>query len=298
MKDVVAVLVSDIHLSLKPPRCRASEPDWMACQARYLEELNELAAKHKCPVLCGGDIFHAWNSNAELINFAMRHLPKGMISIPGNHDLPYHNLELMDKSAYGVLRAAGTIEDLPPEIPVPLGDDLSVVGFPWGTPIGRRKSKRKTMQIAVWHAYVWCDGASYPGAATDTHYQAFKEDFDTWDAVLLGDNHTYWKRGKAFNPGSFMRRTTSDALPIVGLLCRSGKVIPYALRSAEQDKIEHPTVEEKRSLEQLDHYLEMLRSSGEFRVDFVAELQRYMEVNGTPESVRKLLLETVGAANE
>jgi hypothetical protein len=118
--EPIAVLCSDIHLSLKQPPCRAD--DWLSVQKGYLVQLKSLACAAKelwlgnrnttgrpIPILCAGDIFDKWNSPPELIRFALEHLPDGMICVPGQHDLPNHSFEEIHRSAYGVLREAGKI---------------------------------------------------------------------------------------------------------------------------------------------------------------------------------------------
>ncbi len=54
-KDLVAVLVSDIHLSQKPPIARSAEGSWYQAMQRQLAELKRIAKG--APVLCAGDVF-------------------------------------------------------------------------------------------------------------------------------------------------------------------------------------------------------------------------------------------------
>ena len=111
---IVAIVCADIHLSSKAPVWRSNEPDWFAAMLKPLKQLVQLQAELECPVLIAGDIFDRWNASPELINFAMKYLPiVDTYAIPGQHDLPLHNYEDMEKSAYGVLKRAGTIDDFP-----------------------------------------------------------------------------------------------------------------------------------------------------------------------------------------
>jgi len=88
---VLAILMADIHLSLKAPIWRSAEPDWLDAQARPLKEVKLLQDKYKCPVICAGDIFDrsrktadGWNAPAELINYAIEYLPDDMYAIPAS----------------------------------------------------------------------------------------------------------------------------------------------------------------------------------------------------------------------
>ena len=111
----IAILCSDLHLSLQRPACRADD-DWMGVQAGYLNQLKQLAVDSNysfgtLPIAFAGDLFDKWNVQPELINFALEHLPDGMICVPGQHDLPNHRLDQVHRSGYGVLVAAGKIVD-------------------------------------------------------------------------------------------------------------------------------------------------------------------------------------------
>src|SRR4030042_1550393 len=93
---VIALFCSDLHLSLTPPVFRSNEPDWLTAQQRPLDELRALQSKHQCPIFCAGDLFDKWYGGpkehaCELVNWAIKHMPY-MHCIPGQHDLPEHDL--------------------------------------------------------------------------------------------------------------------------------------------------------------------------------------------------------------
>ncbi|MFK5283767.1 hypothetical protein ACI3PL_29745, partial [Lacticaseibacillus paracasei] len=73
-----------------------------------------------------------WNAPPELINFDLEHLPTGMICVPGQHDLPNHNLDDMRRSGYGVLKRTQKIFDLSGRCRDWSLEDLYVSGFGWG----------------------------------------------------------------------------------------------------------------------------------------------------------------------
>jgi len=135
MSNVIAILCSDIHLCHTPPVARSAEPDWYVAMERQLDELRAVAEQHGAPIVCAGDIFDRWNSPPELINFAIQSSPK-MHSIPGQHDLPHHRYEDMQRSAYWTLVAAGVLTDLG-TVPKVVSNWLAVHPFPWGFPIKR-----------------------------------------------------------------------------------------------------------------------------------------------------------------
>lgn len=189
----IAILVSDLHLSIKQPACRADD-SWMEVQREYLQELNDLAvyADRTLPIICAGDIFDKWNPPPELIHFALDYLPDGMICVPGQHDLPNHNAEEIHRSGYGVLAKAGKIEDISDcEFET---NEFIAHGFGWGAEITPLKEKHPTKKhIAVIHKYIFKDEKScYPGASKESSFRNLEMVLRTYDSVVIGDNHQHW----------------------------------------------------------------------------------------------------------
>ncbi len=195
MKTVIAILCSDLHLRHTVPPARAAEPDWYAAMGRVLDQLRAAQAEHGgCPIIIAGDIFHKWNSPAELINWAIANMPSEVYAIPGQHDLPFHNLDDIKKSAYWTLVAAGAITDLD-EMRRPTVGRMPYVElypFPWGSAVGLGPTKRRddTIRVAVVHAYIHKGGSSqHVGASPDDHIDAYAERLNGFDIALFGDNH-------------------------------------------------------------------------------------------------------------
>lgn len=232
----VAILCSDLHLSLRPPRARASEEDWFAAMQRILDQLKGWKDKYQVPIVCAGDVFDFWRSPPELINFACKHLPQ-MYSIPGQHDLPYHSIAEIRKSAYWTLVEANVLIDLSSTYPdgVVLDTDVVVYGFPFGTEV--RSCPREDLgllSVAVIHEYTWAGKWGYANAPKESKLSSKLDSFAGYDVVVIGDNHQGFilQRGKitVCNCGAMMRRTTdqNDYVPFVGLLHRSGHVEPLS----------------------------------------------------------------------
>ena len=188
---VIAILCADIHLSHKPPIWRSNEPDWYVAMARPLNEIQELQAKYKCPILCAGDIFDKWNSPAELINWAMIHLPKEMFSIPGQHDFCYHNIEDLHRSAYWTLVEAKKITNIELNKPLELADyKIKLYGFPWGMKLQKCYDRKIGWKhIALIHKYLWTKDYKYKKALETDNVKKYAKILKTYDVVVVGDNH-------------------------------------------------------------------------------------------------------------
>ena len=220
--SVHAIFCSDIHLSLTPPVFRSNEPDWFAAMARPLNEIKALKEKHNCNVYCAGDIFHKWNAPPELINFAIKNLPY-MITIPGQHDLPYHKLEEIERSAYHTLVMTEAIYNISSQNTHLSKHGVYMTGFPYGVKLKRNQSNAKEDQItvAMKHEYTWKTGFGYPGAPEEN--RVINMPSNGYDFVVCGDNHQAFKSGKTVNCGTLMVRNANEInyIPSVWLLVRN-----------------------------------------------------------------------------
>lgn len=105
------IYCSDLHLREDRPICRKDE-DWSETQRLQLNFIANTAAKHSAIVLIGGDIFHRPQVPDYIKNmFISAFLGLEVYAIAGQHDLPWHMLEKIDQSSFGVLRNSGVIKD-------------------------------------------------------------------------------------------------------------------------------------------------------------------------------------------
>ena len=297
--EVIAILCSDIHLSLKPPISRAGEPNWFDAMARPLRELETLRVKYGCPIICAGDLFDKWNSPPELINFALMTLPNDMYAIPGQHDLPLHNYEDIKKSAYWTLVKAGRIMDLNPDKPRHM-DDFILHAFPWGYDI-EPVEKRELIQIAVIHQYIWEDQKnSYPGAPKENKLTKARKDLDGYDIAVFGDNHKGFltTRGdcKILNCGGFMPRNADqiDYMPHVGLLFDDASLfIHYLDTSLDIIESKGPIIDIGEDME-LQEFMSELMSLEESTLDFEEAMEQTLKKIKPNKAVKDLILEAMG----
>lgn len=303
---VIAIACADIHLSMMPPPARAEEPDWFAAMARPLSEIKGLAEQHQCPVLCAGDIFDRWNSPPELINFAMKHLPY-MYAIPGQHDLPNHNLKDIQRSAYWTLVAAERIHNIEEGELMGIGttntqtgrrkDVFAIKGFPWGVPVTPCESpKYETphLYIALVHSYTWIRGSGYTGAPEQAKATHNSGKYKGWDIAITGDNHTPFdavlQKCWLYNCGSLMKRKADEKhSPRVGLICSDGTVVTHLL-DCSKDVFNPAYATDTIADQNLDDYLAKLRDMQTATLDYAEELRRRMDQLGVPPAVRRLLV--------
>jgi len=296
-EDVIGIFCADIHLSIQAPVWRSAEPDWMVAQARPLKELNELSAFYDCPVFCAGDIFDIAKSLPELINFATDNIPPNMYTIPGQHDLPEHQMEQIYKSAYQSLLytdVAISIEYATGIIP-----DCMVVPFPFGEKLTEAPESAK-FKIAIIHEYKWIEGFSFPGAseASKIRNSILGDKYYGYDLIVYGDNHKGFqtKIGDTiiFNCGTLMRRKSDEInyKPQIGLLTKDFEMIPYYLNTSKDKYLETKTEEPEKNLD-MSQIIKELRKLGKSKLDFADAIEMYIKAGKASEGAIKVLLKAM-----
>ncbi len=303
---VIAVGVSDIHLSLRPPIARSGEDNWFKAMARPLLQLKAVAEEHKAPIVCAGDVFHKWDSRSELVNFAMSYMPQ-MYAIPGQHDLPFHRYDDIRKSSYWTLVKAGLIKPLPPGkggvvVQTPSGCPLlRLFGFPWGfPPEPQDPTEHEELCVAVVHAYVWHRDASYPGAPSGSNLKSFRLPLKGYQAAIFGDNHKPFCAPaglcNVFNHGGFMRRNSDEVehKPALGLLMSDGTWQRHYLDTSEE-KIDAGTETKSVEAEQknAEEFVKDLKRLGHTSLDFVEAVNVYLKTHKVSKSAQRILTEAL-----
>jgi hypothetical protein len=301
--NVIAMFCADLHLSHTPPIWRSNEPDWYTAMSRPLLELQILKDKHQCPIFCAGDIFDKWfgaigQNAAELINFAIDRLPE-MFAIPGQHDLPLHNIDDVKKSAYYTLVRAGKIkEDL-------ITSFVTYKGFNfWGFPFGSKitsVNRDKYRDIAIIHQYVWIPKHSYPNAPEDGRLRYSAHGWEGYDVMVFGDNHNgfYYEgyKQKYFNCGTLMRRKSDEKnyKPQVGLLYSDGTIKPHYLDTSKDKYLVDVTKDEEKFYEDMDvsDFVKELESLGETALDFTDAVKRYFDSKKTNKEIINIVLKAM-----
>jgi len=308
--DVIAILIADIHLSHNPPAARAeTQTEWYDYMGESLGELSELQVKYNVPVLIAGDIFDKWDSPAELINFAIDRFPSNVMAIPGQHDLPHHELGEMDRSAYGTLCRSNVrgFDNL--TYPTALCDGWEVVPFPWGVALaslGEIDEITNSKTIALAHHCVWSatSGTGYKGAPEGGEWKRVRKSLAGFDVAVFGDNHKALTDShvavgpRIYNCGFFMPRNVKEKgiQPVAGLLRRDGYIGHHKLQTYKQAKwveIEDEAAPEEYDQDMAD-MLDKLEGQDDQRIDFREALERAIDSGiDLLEKTKPILLEAL-----
>jgi len=304
----IALFVADIHLSLRPPVWRSNEPNWLEAMKRPLEELQELRRKFEVPIIYAGDIFDKWygaHQSAELVNFAIKNLPIGY-AIPGQHDMPNHNIDEIHRSAYHTLEMAEIIMIVGEEGLILPNSLISVFGFPFGTTIEKVSVEQKACKleddiyIAVAHEYVWIKNRSYQGAPDENKITNARQNLDGYDIAVFGDNHigfqTKIRDTTIWNCGGFMRRKSDevDYKPRIGILYDDKTVKPHYLDTSKDICL--ATIDISKEEHDLDftQLIKELETLGDCGLDFKEAMKQYIASKNVSKPVATILYEAMG----
>lgn len=273
-------------MTLRQPKSR-DDVDWKKTQGLYIEEVAhvqeyiddklysnvyyDLASTRgiaPTPVLISGDIFNVPDESSECTAFALSYLSgiDGVVhTIPGQHDLPYHNYQDIDKSAYGILTRYGKrIKDCDGmgllTSTVDKKDklrDIFICTFPYGCNIVERlnyyeesialNKKEKKMTIGMVHYYCGMEGRTYDAKETKlNNVETIRKLFKDFNVVCFGDNHKHFiyngdqkKKGPViYNGGSFIPRNSDEKgnRSYIGIIYNTGRVQALPMESNKKDK--------------------------------------------------------------
>jgi len=292
----IAVLCSDLHLSLTQPICR-NDDDWMQVQADYLQQLRALAAYY--PVICAGDIFDRWNAPPELVTFALQHLPDNMICVPGQHDLPNHRRDQVHRSGYGVLVEAGKILDISNGcIHHCAKQNLTCHGFGWDEEIESYTDKDSHIHLAVIHRYCWYRSNRYPNAPAENECSAFRKQLKGFHAAVFGDNHLGFvaEAGSCnvINTGGFIRRKSDEInyQPSVGILYSNGTVVRYFL-DTETDRFHVKEEQPEEVPINMQEFIKGLEELGEHGLNFREAVENHLRNEEVDKRTKQIILEAL-----
>lgn len=270
----------------------------MAVQASYLKQVKQMAAPLGLPILCAGDIFDRWNAPPELINFALRELPDGMICVPGQHDLPNHRIDQIDRCGYGVLKQTGKIIDIAGRVHVT--HDLFIRGFGWGQEIKPIKDDDEVNDeggpsIALIHRYCWDIEHSYPGAPKENHVGEFMKRLKGYDIACFGDNHKGFLRvlktgTTVLNVGGFIRRKSDEITyhPAVGIIFDDGTVKHKKLTLLDDF---HVGVEDREEVPlNMEEFIQGLEALGEHGLNFREAVENHLRNEEIDKETKEIIL--------
>ena len=278
-KPFDAVLCADTHIREKQPTCRtdciieAQEIKWA-----FIRQLCGDA-----PLLIAGDIFDKWKPSPWLIGKAAEWLPKNVICIAGQHDLPAHNAQRWDEGGLGTLHKAGRVTLLPDT-----GDNGFYSG---GTYINN-------YYVSLLHKMIYQGKEPFPGAekiGSTAKALLNRHSDDDFQLILTGDNHQPFTEeldGRlVVNPGSVLRTTAAqiDSTPRVYTWNADSNTVEPIYLPIDHGIIsrEHINKEAKRD-ERIDAFVDQLNVDVELSLSFENNAEKVIAESNIKGPVAKI----------
>lgn len=298
MKNIVAIVMSDLHARSTAPKAR--KDDYVAAMERKLRFIRDLCIEHACPLIDCGDLFDTWKSQPKTERMILELLPQNFYSVPGNHEMPYHNADKLGESSFAVIQAAGRL--LTGEVHI---GEIFISGKPYTKEI-QKPGKPKLvggLNIGVVHGMVWPTMPTFDGAEgidAPTLHKMFRG----YDFVLCGHNHETFvyetdTKPIIINPGSVMRSSISqrDHVPTVFALLSDGTYtrIPIPCEPDVFNEQEYKKIEERDS--RIEAFVEKLKDPNGLTLDFKKNISKYVSKNALEPGVVKCLDKIMEEAN-
>jgi DNA repair exonuclease SbcCD nuclease subunit len=283
VKQPDLILVADLHLRETVPVCRTD--DFISAQWRKMDFIKDLQKRYNCPIFCGGDVFDHWKPSPFLLSETMEHLPDQFNTCLGNHDLPQHSLNLVEKSGVYVLKTAGKL------------NILEGVHFDQ-QPKNHQYYECKGRTVLVWHKMVWQKTKPYPTCIDPPASSVLKD--NDFSLILCGDNHKtfveHYEGRVLVNPGSLMRMDADqvDHKPSVFLWFAESNTVQQVFLPIEEGVVSraHLEVKEERD-SRITAFVEKLNDNYEMSLSFEDNLTAFMKTNDIEKSVQEIIYKSI-----
>ena len=289
---VDAILTADWHMRDSFPTCRTD--DYFQTMLGKIKWVADLQAEYNCPVLHAGDLFHTWKASPYLLAAVMNILPDQFYTVPGNHDLKNHNVELIDQTGLEVLSSARRVHVFN-TCPVINEKNLNICGVPYGLNIPKEPN-----DVLMCHEMIYQQPEHWQ-KENGSQALSFLRKHKGYDLIVTGHNHkpfTAEHEGRLLvNPGSLMRMTADqkDYKPCVYLWNKENNTVKIEYIPIDPKAVETVYLEKtKERDERMESFIDRLQSSKEVGLSFEKNLENYLANNRVRSSVKDVINECIG----
>ena len=280
MSNKKFIACADLHLRDSVPVSRID--DYWKAQEKKFDFLIVTANVRNCDIYCAGDLFHKAKSSSYLEAWAisiLKNLKNKFYVIPGQHDLPSHNIGLIDHSSIAVLGQAGVIE---------------ICGTPFESPF-----VFQPQGIMMIHKMIHKDQPIHKDIKSTKAISLLKKNPDI-KLIISGDNHQSftekYKDRQLINCGSMMRMAADQVnhIPkfyVLNLPTMECTEIPYPIQKNVFD-ISHIKKEKERD-NRIETFVNRINSNYEIDLSFEKNLENFISKNRIRKGVQNKIWEVV-----
>ena len=202
------VITADWHLREDMPVSR-NDPDWLETQQNAINYVMNYADMHDADVCVDGDIFHRSHVHPSLVSIFLNstmNYRKHVYIMPGQHDLPHHNMDYAPRSSFGNIWGIAN-QRRTSLLPV---SDLGYF-IPFGTLEDKIYEDVHTDFVFI-HQLTFASKKDMPPTDEAILASELCERFPYARFICLGDNHHHFLYTpndiqQVINPGCFLRQS-------------------------------------------------------------------------------------------
>lgn len=281
------IITADWHIRNTRPRCRIDE-DWIKTQQRALNQIAEICENKNAPLMVVGDIFNSNSDTSfECINMVQKLADYigGIYILAGNHDLPYHSSENIDKSAIGVLLQSENvfkIEDYSDEFSAPNFDE-----------------ERNSMPYMFIHTLT-IPSKDKPEFIECETPESLLEKYPTAKWIFTGDYHknfVYEKDGRyVINPGCLIRQVSDmkNYQCVIYFVDTEKEIIEFIPIIDNEELVnDEYIIRENEREERIESFVNKLKDIESVSLDFIDNVERALLVNKIDEKLKDCIKELI-----
>ena len=273
------IITADWHIRATRPRCRI-DIDWMQTQRKALTHIVEIAKEKEATVMVVGDLFHSnSDTNFECIQLIQKMADElgGLYILAGNHDLPFHNSENIEKSAIGVLLNSSNVH-LIKDFFSAMEKSFSASNFD--------EQDYKNANFVFKHTLVFPDEKSIPPNCKGMIAKEMLDEFPNSKWIFSGDYHHnfhYLENGRyVVNPGCLLRQASDMKDYVCGVyyVDTDRESCEFIELGDDEDLVDDSYIlnEDERN-ERIDLFVDKLKTTKITTLDFVENVKNAMLVN-------------------
>ena len=286
------IITADWHIRATMPRCRI-DTNWMETQRKALGHVMEISIAKKAPVFVVGDLFHSNSDTSfECIQLVqeMADALGELYILCGNHDLPYHSSENIQKSAIGVLLNSNNVHLISEYM-----DKLDEFSFSAANFDGK---DNKQAEMVFKHVLTFPDAKSLPPNVDALTAKDLLSEFPNAKWIFTGDYHHnfhYEKNGRhVVNPGCLLRQASDfkDYTCGVYFVDTDNEIVEFIpIIDNEQFIDDSYILKEEERAERIENFVNKLTDTKNISLDFKDNVYRAMQQNNFSDEMINMLEE-------
>lgn len=289
------VITADWHIRSNLPRCRKDE-NWYKTQERALKQIRLFANKNDCPVFVVGDIFHSLGETnfycIQMIQKMAKKLDNGLYILAGNHDLPFHSSENLDRSAVGILLQSDGIGEIKDYFLNIENMDVSAENF---------DEETEDAEIIFKHVLCFPDMKSLPPNVDAMTAKDLLEEYSKSKWIFTGDMHKnfhYEKNGRhVVNPGCLLRQAVDfkDYQPGFYFVDTEKNIVEFNLIIDSEDFIDDSYIlREKEKEERIEAFANKVGEVESVSLDYAENVKNAMMSSDFSKELMETIEELMG----